>query len=58
MKRRIHHSDFGQRWQIESSFSRYKRLLGSALRARSWAMQHWETMLRVLTHDALLLAAA
>jgi hypothetical protein len=58
MKRRIHHSDFGQRWQIESAFSRHKRRLGSALHARSWAMQKWETMLRVLTHDAMLLAAA
>jgi Transposase DDE domain len=58
MKRRIHHSDFGQRWQIESAFSRHKRVLGSALRARSWAMQQWETHLRVLTHNAMLLAAA
>jgi hypothetical protein len=58
MKHRIRHSDFGQRWQIESSFSRHKRLLGPALRARSWLMQQWECLLRVLTHNLLILAAA
>jgi hypothetical protein len=58
MKRRIRHSDFGQRWQVESAFSRHKRRLGSELRARLWPMQQWETFLRVLTHDAMLLAAA
>jgi DDE family transposase len=58
MKRRIRRSDYGQRWQIESSFSRHKRLLGSALRARSWPMQQWECMLRAITHDLMLIAAA
>jgi hypothetical protein len=58
MKRRIHHSDFGQRWQAESAFSRHKRRLGSALSARSWPMQQWECQLRVLTHNLLLVAAA
>lgn len=38
MKRRIRHSDFGQRWQVESAFSRHKRRLGASLRARSWPM--------------------
>jgi Transposase DDE domain len=57
MKRRVRHSDFGQRWQVESAFSRHKRRLGSALRARSWPMQVWETELRVLVHNAMLLAA-
>jgi hypothetical protein len=57
MKRRIHHSDFGQRWQVESAFSRHKRVLGSALRARSWLMQQWECQLRVLTHNLMLVAA-
>jgi Transposase DDE domain len=58
MKRRLRHSDFGQRWQVESSFSRNKRLLGSALRARTWPMQQWECLLRVLTHNLLLVGAA
>jgi hypothetical protein len=48
---------YGQRWQIESGFSRNKRLLGSALRARKWANQKKEILLRLLTHDIMLLAA-
>jgi len=58
MKRRLRHSDFGQRWQIESSFSRNKRRFGPALRARTWLMQQWECLLRVLTHNLLLVAGA
>jgi hypothetical protein len=52
--RRVH----GQRWQIESGFSRSKRRLGSALRARLWADQKREIILRVVTHNLMLLAAA
>ncbi len=58
MKRRDARIGYGQRWQIESVFSRNKRLFGSALRARSWMMQQWECCLRVLTHNLMLLAAA
>jgi hypothetical protein len=58
MKHRALRKRYGQRWQIESSISRHKRLLGAALRARSWPMQQWETMLRALTHNLMLLAAA
>ena len=43
-----HRRVFGQRWQIESGFSRQKRLLGSALRARRWANQKKEILPRVL----------
>jgi transposase len=57
MKRVLRHSDYGQRWQVESAFSRHKRRLGAALRARSWRMQQWECTLRVLTHNIMLLAA-
>lgn len=57
MNRRLRHSDYGQRWQIECAISRYKRRLGSSLRARSWPMQQWEMLLRVLTHNLMLLAA-
>lgn len=57
MKRRAARIGYGQRWQVESSFSRNKRLLGSALRARTWLMQQWECFLRVLTHNLMLLAA-
>jgi hypothetical protein len=30
MKRRFHRRRYGQRWQVESAFSRHKRLLGAA----------------------------
>lgn len=56
MKRILPRSDFGQRWQVESAFSRHKRRLGAALRARTWIMQQWECGLRVLTHNLMLLA--
>ncbi|WP_152053089.1 transposase [Tautonia marina] len=57
--RRLHHRRvYGQRWQVESGFSRVKRLLGSALRARRWVNQKKEILLRVLTHNLMLLAAA
>jgi Transposase DDE domain len=49
---------YGQRWQAESVFSRHKRLLGSALRGRSDGSRERECLLRVLTHNVMLLAAA
>lgn len=48
---------YGQRWQVESAFSRDKRLLGSALRATAWVGQRKELLLRVITHNLMLLAA-
>ena len=48
---------YGQRWQVESAFSRHKRLLGSALRARLWDNQVAEVLLRVVVHNLMLLAA-
>jgi hypothetical protein len=48
---------FGQRWQVESAFSRHKRRLGSSLGGRSDASREREGYLRVLTHDLMLLAA-
>lgn len=53
-----HRRVFGQRWQIESVFSRNKRLMGVALRARRWPNQKREVLMRVLTHNLMLLAAA
>lgn len=47
---------YGQRWQIESGWSRQKRRLGSALRARKWGKQKQEIFLRVLTHNLMILA--
>jgi hypothetical protein len=48
---------YGQRWQAESAFSRHKRQLGSALRARRWPNQAAEVMLRAVVHNLMLLAA-
>jgi hypothetical protein len=48
---------YGQRWQVESGFSRSKRRLGSALRAVLWPNQKKEIQMRVLTHNVMLLAA-
>jgi hypothetical protein len=53
-----HKRVFGQRWQAESAFSRYKRRLGSALFGRSDQSRTRECYLRVLTHNLMLLAAA
>ena len=52
-----HRRVYGQRWQAESVFSRNKRLLGAALRACSDEGRERECLLRVLTHNLMLLAA-
>ncbi len=48
---------YGQRWQVESVFSRNKRLLTSWLRSRNWDSQSRECHLRILTHNFMLLGA-
>ena len=53
-----HRRVYGQRWQAESVISRTKRLLGAALRGRSDASRERECLLRVLTHNVMLLATA
>jgi hypothetical protein len=58
MKRKTNREGYGQRWQAESAFSALKRLLGSALRARTWIAQRAEIAVRVLTHNCMILAAA
>lgn len=55
MARRFHRRIYGQRWQVESAISRNKRLLGPALRARSDPSQARESLLRVLTHNLMIL---
>jgi Transposase DDE domain len=52
-----HKRVYGQRWQVESAFSRHKRRLGSALFGRSDDSRTRECLLRVLTHNLMLLAA-
>lgn len=57
MRRRFLKRVYGQRWQAESVFSRHKRLLGAALRGRSFPAWERECRLRVLTHNLMILAA-
>jgi hypothetical protein len=47
---------YGQRWQVETVNSMIKRNLGSALRARTAVHRRHELLLRVLTHNIMLLA--
>lgn len=49
---------FNNRWQVESVFSRNKRLLGSALRNRTDASREQECLLRVLTHNLMIIRRA
>jgi hypothetical protein len=57
MKRRFPKRVYRQRSQVESVWSRHKRLLGAALGSRSDAARERECYLRVLTHNLMLLAA-
>ena len=55
MVQRFARKTYGNRWQVESVFSRNKRLLGSALRARSNVTRRQECYTRVLTHNLMIL---
>jgi hypothetical protein len=55
MRRRFPRALYHQRWHAESGFSQHKRRLGSALTARSTEAQARELVLRVLTHNLMLL---
>lgn len=55
MRRNFPRKAYGQRWQIESAFSRLKRRMGSALRATSWMAQKRELYLRLLVHNLAIL---
>lgn len=55
MKRVLPRSRYGQRWQAETTNSMLKRLLGSALRARTYWSQCRETMLRGITLNIMIL---
>jgi hypothetical protein len=54
MKRGFDKKKYGQRWQTETVNSMIKRRLGSALRARSYWSQCREIILRVITHDVMI----
>jgi hypothetical protein len=55
MATRLHRSRYGQRWQVETTISMLKRLLGSNLRARKTAPQRREACLKVLTLNIMIL---
>lgn len=48
---------YGQRWQVETVNSMYKRMLGSALRARKYWSRCREMALRALTLNIMIIAA-
>jgi hypothetical protein len=54
MKRRLDRRKYGQRWQVETVHSMIKRRLGSALRARGYWSQCREIILRVITHNVMI----
>ena len=55
MKRWFPKKQYGQRWQVETVNSMIKRLLGAALRARTYWSQSREILLRVLTLNVMIL---
>ena len=55
LRRHFPRALYRQRWHAESVFSRHKRRLGSALTARRPRAQRRETLLRVLTHNLMIL---
>jgi transposase len=55
MATRFNKQKYGQRWQVETLISMIKRMLGSALRARKYWTQNREIVLRVLTHNIMIL---
>lgn len=58
MKRTFHRLIYAHRAQAESVVSRHKRRLGSVLKARNDAAQERECLLRVLTHNLMILQHA
>jgi len=58
MKTQFDKELYNQRWQVESAFSRNKRLLGSALRARTEQSRERECLLRILTHNLMIIRRA
>jgi hypothetical protein len=55
MKQRFPKRKYGQRWQIETVHSMIKRVLGAALRARSYWSQSREIVLKALTLNVMIL---
>ena len=58
MRTRFPQQLYGQRWQVETVMSMLKRNLGSALRARTYWSQCREIMLRLFTHNVMIVLPA
>jgi hypothetical protein len=58
MKEQFPKKIYNQRWHVESAISQNKRILGSALRARSEHSRERECFLRILTHDLMIIRRA
>lgn len=54
MRLRFPTKQYGQRWQVETVMSMLKRNLGSFLRARNYWSQCREILLRLFTHNVML----
>ena len=46
---------YGQRWQVETVFSMIKRRLGAALNAKTYWSQCRALMLKVITHNIMII---
>jgi DDE family transposase len=57
-KRKADKDHYGQRWQVETVNSMIKRNLGSALRAKTARRRSMELLLRVVTHNIMLVSKA
>jgi len=55
MSQRLHLTSYGQRWQVETTFSMIKRRLRSPVNARSYWSQCRALMLKALAHNVLIL---
>lgn len=58
MARNFDKKAYNNRWQVESVFSRNKRLLGSSLRSRTDSTRERECLIRVLTHNLMIIRRA
>lgn len=58
MKEHFPKKIYNQRWHVESAISQDKRILGSALRARSEQSRQRECLFRILTHDLMIIRRA
>lgn len=55
MKRHLHQSRYGQRWQVETVYSMLKRLSGEVVNARTYWRRCRLLLLKVLTHNISIL---